>query len=207
MRVLMLTMMGMVVLGAWAGDRRVAVEGQTVILHDDHTWEVAPGPAPASGEKIELTKPMGKLKTLTGGDGAYQVSFDPSVWKTIVISNPSAEYQFSNKDSSAWGMVIYEGLDYGLDALQKMVLANARSVDQGADYDEVTEAVVNGLEGRLVTYHATSQGLKFEFESFLSSSEAGSIQYTFYTLATAFHRLRPAFETMISGYEAPIPQP
>ncbi len=185
----------------FSADLTGEIGGRKVILHDNQTWEFAEAAPSVPAERLVLAKLASQTEVLRGKSLRYTVSYDPSVWNKIQGSNRSAEFQFQNTASSGWGMVIYEGLNYGLESLKAFVLRNAQSIDPTSGYDDVQECVVNGIPGELCSYHAVSSGLSFEFLSFLSATDGGTVQYTFWTLKSEFEKQKPEFLKMISGLE------
>lgn len=190
------------VFAAAAKDVTVTVDGKTVVLHDNFTWEYQnQAAAPSAGPALALAKPAKAALVLASQTGPYRLSLNGGVWRQTAQSNDSAEFQFTNKDSSGYGMMIYEGMPIELATLRSALIQNAKAVDPNVQLLSVQAATVNGLAGELVSYRVKSEDTAFVFLSFISSGDNGTFQYTFYTVDKLFDKLKPAFLEAIAGLE------
>ena len=73
--------------------------GRKVILHDNHTWEFLKDPSGAPTEALILSKLPSQTETVKGRAGKYSLSYDPTAWRKVEITNKSAEFQFQNNTS------------------------------------------------------------------------------------------------------------
>lgn len=184
---------------AFAEDVTVQVNGKTIILHDNKTWEVVETSANKSENLLELKKAVSQSQFLGSDTGKFSVSYDPLIWDKVKPFNESAEFSFQNKAKSGFGMVIFEGLGTSLEALKNALVSNAKNIDPNATIQDVQPCSVNGIEGELVTYVAVGQGIPFTLLAFIATGEFGSIQFTFYTSTTSFPKLKSEFIKAISG--------
>lgn len=185
-------------LTAFSQDRKVSVGGKMIILHDDFTWEFAPNGAVEEG-LIELQTSSDQTGLLKSRSGKYTVKYDPSQWISKKSSNAAAEFEFSNAAGTGFIMVVYDGLQIPLESLKAVMIQNASNLDPNAAMIAQRPAVVNGVEGEIVTYTATANNLTFIFYSFISTSGNGTIQFTCFTLDSAFEGLVDEFHKAMAG--------
>lgn len=176
-------------------------QGRRLVLHDDHTWQEVALPTGTPSGTVELTKHTNQTQVLNSSNGRIQVSFDPTVWEQNKPSNASAEFGFYNKSKTGFAVLIYDGLQFTLESMEKILVTNAKNIDPNARILEKQDCRVNGTLGELVTYTATGSGITFTLITFVATGEFGSVQYTFYTTAAAFPNLRDEFLAAISGIE------
>lgn len=173
--------------------------GKKIVLHDNYTWEYSNESVISDTDIIQLTLNTKAKKILKNKTGKYQVNIDSDIWTQTYDINDNAEFQFINKEQTGFSVILYDGLPIPLDAMEKILIVNANNVDPNAAIKSVEKCIVNGTEGELVTYLASSSVLEFTFIAFIASKETGTIQYTFYTPSSYFDKLKPQFLEAISG--------
>ncbi|MFP4562661.1 MAG: hypothetical protein ACLFRY_05045 [Spirochaetia bacterium] len=183
----------------FAEDRSVVVEGRTIILHDDFTWEYTDEVKPRDADSIILKRNPGIRSPLVSKNGKYSLYIDQDDWIQTTGLNDHAQFQFRNKDETGYGILIFEGLPIPLENMRNILIDNASNLDPYARILEVQGCTVNNSEGELVTYTASGSGLDFTFYAYITMKEKGTIQFIFYTLSTAFEGLKPSFQEGISS--------
>lgn len=182
-----------------ADDMVATLDGRKVILHDNLTWEFAASRGAEEPGLVVLGRSPSFDKTIASKKWSYSISYDSSAWDIVPSDNGSVEYTIRNKDNTAFGMCVYDGLSIPLPSLAAIMLDNAKSQDPQARILDERGCRNDDKLGELVTYTATVHGLTFVFYSFITTKDAGTIQFTFYTLDSAFEKLRPEFETAMTG--------
>ena len=174
-------------------------KGKEVILHDNFTWEYSNQDSSVSKEALILTKTAGLKNEFKSPSGNYSIFWDPSAWRQTKELNAQAEMNFTNKEGSGFAMVLFDGLFISLDQMKNIVIINAKKIDANAYLIETQPCVVNGTKGMLATYTAENQGLKFIFYSLIVAADKGTLQFTFFTLESAFADLKPKFQQAMAG--------
>lgn len=182
-------------------DVTVRVNGKSVVLRDNHTWDYVESEGSSSEGSLVLTKGADTDKVLKSKSGKYQLNVNMDIWHLTTANNPQAEFQFVNAEETGYGVVLFDGLSIPLDSMKQILIMNANKIDPNARIADAEACTVNGTSGELVTYLATAANLEFTFFTFIATKDTGTIQYTFYTLSSVFEKMRPLFIDAISGLE------
>lgn len=184
---------------AWSEDQIVDLNGKKVVLHDNFTWNYAWEETSAQVKEISLSYDPSVTTAFTGKNGKYTVNLNLHEWNQTTGLNADAEFQFINIDETGFGVIIFDGLPIPLTNMKDILIQNAQSIDTNARIVNVQPCRVNNSSGELVTYTATYSGLSFIFYTFITTNDNGTIQFTFYTLASVFEKLKPSFQEAIGG--------
>jgi hypothetical protein len=199
--IVIVLMISLVAVISFAEDREVIIAGKTIIIHDNYTWEYKSEDASIDANILSVQKKSNQTKMYESSMGKFKIWYDGSKWDITNATNQSVEITLQNKDRSGFAAVVYEGIKIPLDNLEQIVLINAKKVDPNAMLTHEEKCTVNGIEGKLITYSASTAGLMFIFEGFITSNDAGSIQFTFYTLDSEYSKLKDDFIEAIGGLE------
>jgi hypothetical protein len=186
----------------YAADVTVRVNGKSIVLRDNHTWDYLADEGQPNPGVLTLTKSNDPNDVvLKSKSGKYQLNVNMEIWHQTTANNAQAEFQFVNGEETGYGVVLFDGLSIPLASMKQILIMNANKIDPNARIADVEECSVNGTSGELVTYLATAANLEFTFFTFIASKDTGTIQYTFYTLSSVFEKMRPLFIDTISGLE------
>ena len=189
------------VLFIYAEDRSVKIDGSDIVLHDDFTWEYLDVEKKKESPLLKLNYNPSNTNELISKNNKYLIHVNSDEWIQTTGLNDGAQFQFVNSESTGYGMLIYEGLQFPLESLKEAMIINANNIDPNARIINEEKCVVNNTSGELVTYTANYTGMNFIFYSYITSSDKGTIQFTFYTLENAFDELEMSFRDAISGLE------
>ena len=185
----------------YSEDKIIKLDNKTIILHDDFTWNYIEVEKNEISTEMILKYDPNETILLRSKNNKYNIHINDENWVQTTGLNDGAQFQFVNKDDTGYGMLIYEGLSFPLKSLKEAIITNANAIDPNARIIDVKECAVNNTVGEIVTYMASYSGLDFIFYTYITTSDKGTIQFTFYTLEEKFEELKPSFINAISGFE------
>jgi hypothetical protein len=185
-------------ISVYGEDQIINFNGKKIILHDNYSWEYAPD-KDVSNNPIVLTSIDNFDQTVTGKSNKYSIKYNSSKWTVRNTPSGPGEFSFQNNDNTGFGTCIYDGLQFSLPVMEKVLIANAIKVDPNAAIINKEDCIINGNKGELVAYAFISSGVKFELYSFIVCKENGSIQFTFYTTDSTFEKLKQSFIEAMTG--------
>jgi len=174
--------------------------GKKVILHSDFTWEYLRSDSKQETSRI-IEMDIENKSLINSDNGKYGVYIDDAKWQQTSGMNVQAGIQLKNSDDTAYAMLIYDGLEIPLESMEELMILNANNLDPNSRVISSEKCNVGSLTGQLITYTAESAGLNFIFFSFVTASKKGTIQFTCFTLESAFEGLRDDFIDLISGFQ------
>jgi hypothetical protein len=174
-------------------------KGNIIILHNDFTWEYSKGTT-VSGDDIQLLKKTPNMtERVASKTGKFTIYYDPSLWTEAKVDNPSAEFAFKNIDNTGFCLTMFDGLSIPIEQMKDVLIINAQKIDQNAHIIDSQPCLVNGTKGEIVTYTAKQKSIEIIFYTLIVSKQNGTIQFSFYTLASAFNDLKPQFLKAMGG--------
>jgi len=187
-------------LSLFSQDNIVMYNGKKVILHSDFTWEYLRSDSKQETSRI-IEMDIENKSLINSDNGKYGVYIDDAKWQQTSGMNVQAGIQLKNSDDTAYAMLIYDGLEIPLESMEELMILNANNLDPNSRVISSEKCNVGSLTGQLITYTAESAGLNFIFFSFVTASKKGTIQFTCFTLESAFEGLRDDFIDLISGFQ------
>jgi len=182
-----------------AEENIVELNGKQIRINDDFTWNYVEENEEQDGSKISLSFNPTNTTQYEAPNGKYTINLATEDWMETTGINDTASFQFVNADTTGYGLLLYDGWEIPLKNLKVILIQNAQRIDPDARIVSAEKCSVNGTDGELVTYTAKNSGLSFVFYSFVTSSDNGTIQFTFFTLSSDFEELKPSFQEAIAG--------
>ncbi len=208
--------MGSVQGGILSQELAITENGDSVYLFDNGMWSYDLERPEGGLEEFEMysefsiidstntvyTEPKSKQKKLDKTKQAYSIAFDNKIWKRVPVStiNDEADYTLISKDEEMYGMIIYEKVEIGLNAIMNIAMSNVKdNLNVNPDIIHSDYVMVNGKQMIHATYKVNIQDLKFVFDSFYYSGEEGTVQFTAWTFANIYKQKQAGMLKLLSS--------
>jgi len=193
----------------------VTLEGDTVYLYSDGTWDFTGEFADYSiGSPLlpeELTyagsykSPASNASEVTGPESGYKVKYNPKEWEKIVPGeiNDDASHAFQMKNDDGYAMVIFERVGIPLESLGQIAIDQAFNVAPDLNLEKAEKRTINGKEMLCLQMSGITSGIPFTYLGYYYSDENRSIQFIAFTGSNRFEVVRDQFEAMLNGLIIP----
>lgn len=192
---------------SFAQTTAITTGGDTVLLHEDGTW-VFKNKVSSKNNLEEIpfndkrfVKPSSATKYLTGGKGAYEIWYDPSVWNKTSPNkyNRDAELALEMKSQLAYGIMIYEKLEIPVEMLLEIAYENAKSSAPNFKIVNKEYRIVNGIKVALMQMEGEIEGINATYYSYYYSNNAGTWQFHTFTMTSMFKQFKKEMEALLNG--------
>lgn len=202
-------------LNAQAQTMAITLEGDTVYLYSDGTWDFNGeyGDYSIAGPILpeDLAKggsyksPASNSSEVTGPDNGYKVKYNPKEWEKIVPGeiNEDASHAFQMKNDDGYAMVIFERVAIPLESLAQIAIDQAYSVASDLVLEKTEKRTINGKEMLCMQMSGTTSGIPFTYFGYYYTDEERSIQFLTFTGANRYEVVQPQFEALLNGLMIP----
>ncbi|MFZ1814527.1 MAG: DUF3157 family protein [Rhizobiaceae bacterium] len=170
---------------------RVELDGRTIILNDDNSWEYA---GDVAERPANCTSISSKVVPVS-------VCLDPDSW-TLANLNGAEEHGFRHKEHDLYLLMITEKTVIERPSLKKAAITNAQSA-AGLNKVNVLEddsASVDGYPFGRIVYNTIVDGIDITYSNHYTSFEdTGSLQIVIFSGAAQFDSIRPVISEVIAG--------
>lgn len=201
-----------------AQEKAVTESGDTLIIYSDGTWDYyenylknpgGNGNLPFETFRTEdipvnentFAKNAKATSSLKGGDGMYQVYYDPMKWKRIPAGtfNEEAENALQLIGNDAYSMLIFERIEIPMETLLGIAVENARNVAPQAKISFKEFRRVNGKKVLCGKITASVSGIDFIYYSYYYSDSRGTLQFTTFTGSNLLPEVEKDLENLLNG--------
>jgi len=200
---------------AQAQTMAITLEGDTVYLYNDGTWDFngeyedysIAGPllpeTIATGGSYKT--PASNTSEVTGPENGYKIKYNPKDWEKIVPGeiNEDASHAFQMKNDDGYAMMIFERVGIPLESLAQIAIDQAYSVAPDLVVEKTEKRTINGKEMLFMQMSGTTSGIPFTYFGYYYSDENRSIQFLAFTGANRFEVVKPQFEALLNGLIIP----
>lgn len=202
-------------LNAQAQTMAVTLEGDTVYLYNDGTWDFNGDledysiAGPLLPEDLAMggsyKSPASNSSEVTGPDSGYKIKYNPKEWEKIVPGeiNEDASHAFQMKNDDGYAMVIFERVAIPLESLGQIAIDQAYSVAPDLVIEKTEKRTINGKEMLFMQMSGTTSGIPFTYFGYYYTDEERSIQFLTFTGANRFEVVKPQFEALLNGLIIP----
>lgn len=184
--------------------KAVTAEGEEVILYKDGTWkyvnEVTKIGTIIDTNKTAFTKSADATFLVKSSKLNMGIYLNPKKWAFKKSeASESAEFEFTLKNSDAYGMFIPERIEMPLEVLKTAALENAKSVAPDITIVKEEYRMVNGVKFFLMQMNGTVQGVKFTYLGYYYSYAKGTVQLITYTSQNLLSEYQKELEGLLNG--------
>lgn len=171
---------------------RVELGGQTIIIHDDNTWEYAGDQASTAPDNCTVVE--SELVPVS-------ICLDPGEWTRANLSGDH-EHKLKRQGVEHYLLVITEKAEFKPEVLRKAILTNAQNAAGLSKVDvlsESTQLVDSQLFNKIV-YRTDVDGLDITYTNFYSTFEGtGSVQLVFFALTEDNSNFEPFIQQVVDS--------
>ena len=188
-----------------AQKKAITDQGDEVILYENGTWKYTKDFDAKDNNKIPLSSinhvrnknASFLLKSSKGNLGFW---IDPKKWNFgKSSSNKSAEYEFSLKDETLFGVIISEAVNIPIESYVDIAIQNGRDAAPDMKIVHKEYRIVNGLKVLHLQMEGTQAGVKFLYYTYYYSTENATIQFLVTSYASSFKKHASDAEELLNG--------
>jgi len=206
MRKLFLTILLLLAVTSYAGQKAITDTGEIVILNSDGTWEY-PDDSKKAKNIIEINKKIFQKPSTSAfllksvkNKSAFWINTDKWSFKKEKISE-AAEYAFQLKGEDLYGTAITERMDIPIESFVDIALSNAQDEAPDAKIIDQEYRIVNGKKVLYLEITGTMNNIKFAYLGYYYSDVSGVTQFIAYTSNSLINRYKSEINDFLNGLD------